>query len=66
MNPYIELYLNEARPVLLKPSEVPTEALWISSKTGGPMGAPDVGVLITQIAEQTIGRGISPSLVSNS
>jgi hypothetical protein len=44
MNPYIELYLNEARPVLLKPSGLSTDALWISSNTGEPMSARDVGV----------------------
>jgi integrase len=62
MNPYIELYLNEARPVLLELSQPPTDALWVSSNTGGPMSARDVGVLITQITEQTIGIGISPHL----
>ena len=62
MNPYIELYLNEARPVLLKTSELPTDALWISSNTGEAMSAQDVGVLITQTTEQTIGIGISPHL----
>jgi hypothetical protein len=55
MNPYIDLYLNEARPVLLESSGPPTDALWISSNTGGPMNAGDVGVLITQTTEQTIG-----------
>ena len=62
MNPYIDLYLNEARPVLLKRAKVPTIALWISSNTGAPMNAGDVGVIITQATEQTIGIGISPHL----
>jgi integrase len=62
MNPYIDLYLSEARPVLLKASTAPTDALWISSNTGGPMNAGDVGALITQTTEQTIGVGISPHL----
>jgi integrase len=62
MNPYIDLYLNEARPVLLESSGPPTDALWISSNTGGPMNAGDLGVLITQTTEQTIGIGISPHL----
>src|SRR5262245_53869095 len=60
MNPYIDLYLNEAKPVLLKSSSPPTD-LWISS-TGGPMSAQDVGVLIAQTTEQTIGIRISPHL----
>ena len=62
MNPYIELYLNEARPVLLKPSRAPTDALWISSNTGGLMNAGGVGALISQTTEQTIGIRISPHL----
>jgi integrase len=62
MTPYIELYLSEARPVLLKRSIAPTDALWISSNTGGPMNAGDVGVLITQTTEQTIGVRVSPHL----
>jgi len=62
MNPYIELYLNEARPVLLDPLQPPTDVLWISSNTGESMSARDVGVLITHTTEQTIGIGISPHL----
>jgi integrase len=62
MNEYIELYLNQARPVLLKTSGLPTDELWISSNTGRPMSARDVGVLITNVTEQTIGIGISPHL----
>ena len=62
LNPYIELYLNEARPVLLDPSQPPTGALWISSNTRGPITRPNVGSLITQITRQTIGIGISPHL----
>jgi integrase len=62
MNPYIDLYLNQARPVLLKRAKAPTIALWISSNTGEPMNAGDVGVIITQATERTIGIGISPHL----
>jgi integrase len=62
MNPYIELYLNEARPILLDTSKPPTDALWISSNTGKPMSGDDIGPLITQLTEQTIGMGISPHL----
>ena len=62
MNPYIELYLNEARSVLLRQSTAPADALWISSHKGRPMSGDDIGPLITQLTEQTIGIGISPHL----
>ena len=62
MNLYIDFYLNEARPVLLKRAKVPTIALWISSNTGEPMNAGDVGVIITQATEQTIGIEMTPHL----
>jgi integrase len=61
LNPYIDLYLNEARPVLLDGSQIDTNALWISS-TGRPMTVKKVGSLITQITRETIGVGISPHL----
>ena len=62
LNPYIDLYLNEARPVLLDPRKPPTNALWISSNTGQPMTARNVGSLITQTTQETIGVAISPHL----
>jgi site-specific recombinase XerD len=62
MNAYINLYLNEARPVLLSPSNSPTNALWISSHSGLPMKQRDVGKLISQLTEETIGVAISPHL----
>ena len=62
LEPYIELYLDEARPVLLDASLPPTDALWISSNTRGPMTEGTVGSLITQITKETIGIGISPHL----
>jgi hypothetical protein len=37
LNPYIELYLNKARPILLNGSNQETDALWISDKIRGPM-----------------------------
>jgi integrase len=61
LNPYIDLYLNEARPALLDGSQIDTNALWISS-TGRPMTVKKVGSLITQITRETIGIGISPHL----
>jgi site-specific recombinase XerD len=62
LNPHIDLYLNEARPILLDPSEQPTNALWISSHSRQPMTERDVGKLITQLTEETIGVAISPHL----
>jgi integrase len=62
LNPYIDLYLKEARLVLLDESQIETNALWISSKTRQPMTARKVGSLITQITRETIGVGISPHL----
>jgi integrase len=63
LNPYIELYLNEARPILLTGSKhQETKALWISSVTRGPMTIRKVGSLITQITQETLGIGISPHL----
>jgi site-specific recombinase XerD len=59
---FVYLYLNEARPALLDPSMPPTDALWISSETRGPMAECTVGSLITQITRETIGIGISPHL----
>jgi integrase len=61
LDPYIDLYLKEARPVLLDGSQIDTNALWISS-TGRPMTVKKVGSLITQITRETIGVGISPHL----
>jgi integrase len=62
LNPYIDLYLNEARPVLLDGSQNDTNTFWISSKTRQPMTARKVGSLITQVTRETIGVAISPHL----
>jgi hypothetical protein len=62
MNPYIELYLNEARAVLLTGSKEETNALWISDKTRGPMTTGYFSSLIPKITKQTIGVAISPHL----
>jgi integrase len=66
MTPYIKLYLDEARPILLKQSEPPTDAFWISSHTGLALGGDDIGPLITQLTKQTVGIGISPHLFRTS
>ena len=62
LNPYIELYLKEARPVLLTAAPKDTKALWISSVTRGPMTMQKVGSLITQITQETLGIAMSPHL----
>jgi site-specific recombinase XerD len=58
--PYIELYLKEARPILLSLSRKETNRLWVSS--GGPISARDVGKIITQVTKETLGIAISPHL----
>ena len=62
MNPYIDLYLNEARPILLTKSKEETKALWISDKTGSPMTKAYFSSLIPQVTKNSIGIAISPHL----
>lgn len=62
MNPYIDLYLNVARPVLLIKSKEETNALWISDKTGSPMTKGYFSSLIPRITKNTVGVAISPHL----
>jgi site-specific recombinase XerD len=57
---YIELYLQEARRILLSLSQKETNGLWVSS--GGPMSARDVGKIITRVTKETLGVAISPHL----
>lgn len=66
LTPHVELYLNEARPILLDQSQPPTSALWISSVTRAPMKKPNVGVLIAQITRETLGIQVSPHLFRTS
>src|SRR6516164_2361564 len=61
LNRFIELYLNQSRPLLLK-SSPPTHALWISSTTGGRLTAKNLGTLISKITLETIGVDVSPHL----
>jgi integrase len=61
LNRFIELYLNQSRPLLLK-SSLPTNALWISSTTGGRLTAKNLGTLISKITLETIGVDVSPHL----
>ncbi len=62
VTPHIDLYINEARPVLLTGSKQDTKALWISSESRGPMTARKVGSLISQVTRQTVGIAVSPHL----
>jgi integrase len=62
LNPYIELYLTEARQVLLTGAKKDTNALWISTVTRGPMTKGKVGSLISQITREILGVAISPHL----
>jgi integrase len=61
LNGSIGVYLNEARPVLLR-SRSTTSALWISSTTGGPMTRKNLGTLISRITLETLGVDVSPHL----
>ena len=54
--PYVELYLNEARPALLSSDH--SDALWISSLTGQQMSAHDIGKLISTLTLQTLGVAV--------
>jgi integrase len=61
LNRCIDLYLKECRPVLLG-SNVLTNALWISSTTGRPLTAKNLGILISKITVGTLGVDVSPHL----
>jgi integrase len=62
LNPSIELYLKEARPILLTGSKTDSNALWISSVTRGPITARKISSLISHITRETLGIAISPHL----
>jgi hypothetical protein len=57
----IDMYLNQSRPILLK-SSVPTNSLWISSRTGQQVTTKNLGTLISKITYQTVGVDVSPHL----
>jgi site-specific recombinase XerD len=61
LNRYIEVYLKQSRPVLLG-SELPTNALWISSTTGERLTTKNLATLISKITLETIGVNVSPHL----
>jgi integrase len=61
LNRYINMYLNQSRPVLLG-SGPPTNALWISSTTGRPMTKKNLGTLISKITLEAVRVDVSPHL----
>jgi site-specific recombinase XerD len=61
LNAPIELYLSEARPVLLASTSA-TSVLWISSTTGQAMTWKNLGTLISKITLKTLGVDVSPHL----
>src|SRR5262249_60679556 len=61
LNPFIDLYLNQSRPVLLR-TKSQTNALWISSQTAGPMTRKNLGTLVPKITLATLGVDVSPHL----
>jgi integrase len=61
LNRFVELYLNQSRPLLLKSSPL-TNALWISSTTGGRLTTKNLGTLISKNTLETIGVDVSPHL----
>jgi hypothetical protein len=52
--PYLDLYLTEARPVLLRVGGLNTNALWLSS-SGRPITPREVGRLISRISFRALG-----------
>jgi integrase len=61
LNPYIDVYLKQSRPILLRGTST-TVALWISAKTSGPMHPGYLSRLISQVTLQTVGVDVSPHL----
>jgi integrase len=66
LNRVIGLYLNEARPVLMRPSLAADNSLWISSRTGRRFSYKNLGTLISKITFQALGVDISPHLFRTS
>lgn len=61
LNRCIEIYLTQARPVLLRSGSA-TNALWISSKTSRPISRVGFCNLISKITLETLGVSVSPHL----
>jgi site-specific recombinase XerD len=61
LNHAIELYLKQARPVLIG-TRLETNLLWISSITGQRYTTKNLGTLISKTTFQTVGVDVSPHL----
>jgi integrase len=61
LNPFIEQYLTQSRPTLLR-SKAETNVLWISSTTGRPLTKKNLGTLISRLTLETLGVDVSPHL----
>jgi integrase len=61
LNRAIDLYLDQARPVLIG-NESMSKPLWVFSRTGGQFTTKNRGTLISKITLQTIGVDVSPHL----
>jgi integrase len=61
LNRFIEMYLIQARPVLLA-AGLTSNALWISSTTGQLLTPKNLGILISKVTLQTVGVDVSPHL----
>jgi site-specific recombinase XerD len=60
-NDAIELYLNQARPILMR-SSADDNDLWISSRTGRRFTYKNLDILISKITFRTLGVDVSPHL----
>ena len=56
LNPPIDVYLSQSRPVLLGSNRTNSLWLWISSTSGGPLTKNNLSTLISKITLQTIGH----------
>jgi integrase len=61
LNHAIDLYLKQARPVLIG-TQLTTNFLWISSTTGQRYTTKNLGTLISKITFRTVGVDVSPHL----
>jgi integrase len=61
LNPAIDLYLHQSRPLLLR-SKFTTNAMWISSTTCGAMTTKNLGTLVSKVTLETLGVDVSPHL----
>src|SRR5262249_51300674 len=60
-NRAVELYVNQARPILMKLPRL-DNSLWISSRTGRRFTYKNLGTLISRITLRTLGVDVSPHL----